>query len=791
MPSSLSASPAMLPRALRVLLATLVAAAGAPDAAPPCESEMNKIKDLLQVSCVGQGLSSVPAGLPTDTGILLLGSNRLSRVSLASFQHLSALVELDLSNNSLSALDTGGASLPGLQQLDLSHNGLQSLPVLQGMPALKRLALAHNALSRLPAGGFGALRALEDLELQGNGIRDLPEGAFEGLQKLRDVDLADNLLEELPGGLLAGLGSLEILRLERNRLQRVPDGFFPEENYFAYLYLAENPWVCDCALVYLRDYILEYETSVYTRVQGPGKEITENKPESVECQAPAPEKGRPVMHFQAHCEAPEGDSDGGQGEGGATTTELHAIAHTTLLSSTAAPATRVRTPPSTAAPTTRVRTTPSTAAPTTRVRTPPSTAAPTTRVRTPPSTAAPTTRVRTPPSTAAPTTRVRTTPSTAAPTTRVRTPPSTAAPTTRVRTPPSTAAPTTRVRTTPSTAAPTTRVRTTPSTAAPTTRVRTPPSTAAPTTRVRTTPSTAAPTTRVRTTPSTASPTTRVRTLPSTAAPTTRVRTPPSTAAPTTRVATLALSTTAPSSHVPTTAPRNLPGPVLASTPEPVPSTSRMLPASTLQALPSMMAATSHPLPSAAASPALPPLSTPAPSRCPPPAPCHCSLLPATAPQRSWHWSPRTWAGWLAAHCCLLRLVLYAACLALAVLPTLALLCWLGWLCASLQRPALRGGPGPRLVKYRQLQKMGAPRGWQLERPQAQSPLAMPRTYRVCKVFEAAPSRHVSWLFVSLPGPTQKWPWQRRRGRAPSAYSLDRGQDAIGAVRVSHGTATL
>uniref|UniRef100_A0A670JZ20 LRRCT domain-containing protein n=1 Tax=Podarcis muralis TaxID=64176 RepID=A0A670JZ20_PODMU len=332
----------MPPCALRVLLATLVAAAGAPDAAtPPCESEMNKIKDLLQVSCVGRGLSSVPAGLPTDTGILLLGSNRLSRVSLASFQHLSALVELDLSNNSLSALDTGGgASLPGLQQLDLSHNGLQSLPALQGMPALKRLALAHNALSRLPAGGFRALRALEDLELQGNGIRDLPEGAFAGLQKLRDVDLADNLLEELPRELLAGLGSLEILRLERNRLQRVPEGFFPEENYFAYLYLAENPWVCDCALLYLRDYILEYETSVYTRVQGPGMEITENKPESVECQAPAPEKGRPVMHFQAHCQGPKGDSDGGQG--GAATTEPHSILHTTL----------VRTAPSTAGPAT-------------------------------------------------------------------------------------------------------------------------------------------------------------------------------------------------------------------------------------------------------------------------------------------------------------------------------------------------------------------------------------------------------------------------------------------------------
>nr|XP_008122085.1 PREDICTED: platelet glycoprotein Ib alpha chain-like [Anolis carolinensis] len=259
-----------------VILAWLLSTAAA--APSPCESEMNKVKDLLQVSCEDQGLTALPAGLPPDTGLLLLASNRLRRFSLAALRPFDRLAELDLSNNSLAALETQAeAPLPALQALFLSHNALGSLPALLGLPALTLLALGHNGLERLPEGGFRGVGGLQELQLQGNRLRSLPTEVFRGLSLLKDLDLSDNELDALPAELLSGLGALEILRLERNRLRTIPEGFFPEENTFGYVYLAGNLWRCDCGLAYLREWLNENEFAVYTRTQVGQKEVTENE----------------------------------------------------------------------------------------------------------------------------------------------------------------------------------------------------------------------------------------------------------------------------------------------------------------------------------------------------------------------------------------------------------------------------------------------------------------------------------------------------------------------------------
>uniref|UniRef100_A0A8C8RXZ0 Uncharacterized protein n=1 Tax=Pelusios castaneus TaxID=367368 RepID=A0A8C8RXZ0_9SAUR len=155
-------------------LLALLSVAGTEIPGELCHSEMNLIKDRLQVNCSGLGLTEVPSALPNTTGILLLNTNHLASVSTASFQHLPELIELDLSGNRLGALHTG-APLPLLQELILSHNALAVLPTLQGLPALTHL----------------------ELNLRGNRLRMLPEKAFEGLTGLKDLDLSDNALEEL------------------------------------------------------------------------------------------------------------------------------------------------------------------------------------------------------------------------------------------------------------------------------------------------------------------------------------------------------------------------------------------------------------------------------------------------------------------------------------------------------------------------------------------------------------------------------------------------------------------
>ncbi|XP_010162009.1 platelet glycoprotein Ib alpha chain [Antrostomus carolinensis] len=294
-----------IPALLLLILLLPPASTAAPG--QPCPSEMNKVKDLLEVNCTGQGLSVVPPDLPKDTGILLLSTNRLVSLSTTAFLPLTQLQDLDLSDNGLVALHTG-PQLPSLRELILSHNALGALPALQSLPALTRLAVAHNSLVTLAPGAFRAVKQLQDLDLRGNQLRTLPQDTFAGLRALKDLDLSDNLLEELPKELLQDLQKLETLWLSGNRLRTLPTDFFPEGHLFAYVFLTENPWHCDCDLRYLRAWIRQNEGSVYEPERGLEKTKVEVAPEKVLCQSPPEHWRKPIIHFKPNC-GNVGDTD--------------------------------------------------------------------------------------------------------------------------------------------------------------------------------------------------------------------------------------------------------------------------------------------------------------------------------------------------------------------------------------------------------------------------------------------------------------------------------------------------
>ncbi|XP_039942750.1 platelet glycoprotein Ib alpha chain [Hirundo rustica] len=296
---------------MQVPALTLVSLLALLPPAQPCISEMNKVKDLLEVNCTGQALSTVPLDLPVDTGILLLSDNFLESVSTTAFLPFAQLEDIDLANNGLVALHTG-ALLPSLKELTLSHNALVALPILEGLPALTHLAVAHNSLETLAPEAFRTVPQLQNLDLRGNKMRQLPQKAFAGLRVLRELDLSDNLLKELPKELLQDLQKLETLWLSGNQLHTLPTDFFPKGRLFMYVFLTENPWHCNCDLHYLQTWIQKNADIVYQPERGLQETKVEVAPEKVLCHSPAEHRQKPIIHFKLNCSILEdADEEGG------------------------------------------------------------------------------------------------------------------------------------------------------------------------------------------------------------------------------------------------------------------------------------------------------------------------------------------------------------------------------------------------------------------------------------------------------------------------------------------------
>jgi Leucine-rich repeat (LRR) protein len=116
----------------------------------------------------------------------LTGPNALP----ASFGSLAALVELNASNNKLTALPASFAQLRQLQVLALDNNQLTPLhnDVFAGMSGLVRLTISNNpALQTLPASMSG-LTKLQTFEAKGCGLQS-PLPSLEGMSSLTLLDL--------------------------------------------------------------------------------------------------------------------------------------------------------------------------------------------------------------------------------------------------------------------------------------------------------------------------------------------------------------------------------------------------------------------------------------------------------------------------------------------------------------------------------------------------------------------------------------------------------------------------
>ena len=201
--------------------------------------EIGQLTALKELDLRGNRLTALPPEIGQLTALKWLGlkGNHLTALP-AEIGQLTALEALDLIGNRLTALPPEIGQLTALKELDLIGNQFTALPAEIGqLTALKGLYLDDNQLTALPP-EIGQLTALKGLYLRGNRLTALPAEIGQ-LTVLKRLDLSSNRLTALP----PEIGQLTVLKeldLRGNRLTALPNTLL-ELPSTCRVYLANNP----------------------------------------------------------------------------------------------------------------------------------------------------------------------------------------------------------------------------------------------------------------------------------------------------------------------------------------------------------------------------------------------------------------------------------------------------------------------------------------------------------------------------------------------------------------------
>ncbi|XP_025828902.1 protein slit isoform X2 [Agrilus planipennis] len=145
----------------------------------------------------------------------------------------------------------------GTTELRLEQNEITEIPpkAFVAQKRLRRIDLSNNKISKIAPDAFQGLKALTSLVLYGNKIKDLPAGIFQGLVSLQLLLLNANEISCIRKDTFRDLHSLSLLSLYDNNIQSLANGTFDSLKSIQTLHLARNPFICDCNLRWLAEYL--------------------------------------------------------------------------------------------------------------------------------------------------------------------------------------------------------------------------------------------------------------------------------------------------------------------------------------------------------------------------------------------------------------------------------------------------------------------------------------------------------------------------------------------------------
>ena len=283
---------------------------------------------------------------------LKLDGTPVRKLFARSFYGLSSLKELSMRDCTITKLDGEMfAFLPHLITLNLGHNRLQKLPpaiALSNHKFLHSICYDHNEITDLPAAIFSGLRLnrvdlsfnrirelgpqtfdgaslshvdlshnllltvspvaltplgskLSILSLAGNPLRILPTSVFSSLESLKMLNLSACQLKNLPHDAVDDLVSLKQLDLSYNNIHFLSEGTLSLLDNLEELELSGNPWVCDCSIHALRDWLGKPNNadklSCQALVKGSKNEKGGNCVKAITCAAPSGLLGQQVSRL--------------------------------------------------------------------------------------------------------------------------------------------------------------------------------------------------------------------------------------------------------------------------------------------------------------------------------------------------------------------------------------------------------------------------------------------------------------------------------------------------------------
>lgn len=127
--------------------------------------------------------------------------------------------------------------------------------LLKHFPSLHSLNLSSNAKLTLSPAVFSNLGALRLLDLSSCGITHIPMDTFKGLGNLHTLLLGNNSLQQLDVPFLLPLKALFHLDLQHNALVSVDTWSLQLMEAVPQVCLEGNPWVCDCSVHPLQQWL--------------------------------------------------------------------------------------------------------------------------------------------------------------------------------------------------------------------------------------------------------------------------------------------------------------------------------------------------------------------------------------------------------------------------------------------------------------------------------------------------------------------------------------------------------